>query len=168
MTEFEDINQEHVEKLIKLGASDAQIVDFFNVHPATWKKWRALHKEFDENIDQWRRDWKRKETVNVEKALCKRAKGFATYETKFIVDKDGNVQQVKARKAVAPDTKACMFWLTNQKPEEWADSKNVSLQGKFDITQKRSKVNLQDRIDDLTKDDDKDENVAEGLENALQ
>src|SRR5262245_16835501 len=49
-TKYDSSYNDQVVKFCKLGATDAQIADFFNVNEATIHRWKKEHKEFCESI----------------------------------------------------------------------------------------------------------------------
>ena len=121
-------------KLCELGATDAQLADFFSVAVSTVSLWKVQHPEFSEALKL------AKETADrlVEQSLYRRATGYECDETDIRVI-GGEVVQTQLRKIYPPDTTAAIFWLKNRRPEQWRDVRDVNL------TQKKS---VQDFTDD--------------------
>lgn len=111
-------------QLCKLGATDAQLADFFEVTVSTVSLWKVQHKEFSEAL----KVAKDEADAKVEQSLFRRAMGFECDETDIRVI-GGKVVQTPMRKIYPPDTTAAIFWLKNRKPEQWRETKAVELTG---------------------------------------
>lgn len=111
-------------KLCALGATDAQLADFFEVAIATINLWKIQHPEFSESIKV------PKEQANdrVEQSLYRRAMGYEHDEVDIRVI-EGQVVQTPIRKYYPPDTTAAIFWMKNRRPAEWREVKAVELTG---------------------------------------
>lgn len=150
---------EQVEKLCKLGATDKEIADFFEVDESTINNWKIAHPEFLESIKKG----KIIADAEVAHSLHKRAIGYqydeVTYEKigpgddKVEVGEQGmeSVKQDLYKKKVVfkevpPDVAAQNIWLKNRRnkvdkeAQRWADKHEVSgpdggpIETKFDIT----------------------------------
>lgn len=108
---------EQAQKLAKLGATDMEIADFFEVSVRTIYRWKAENEEFCHAL----RIAKEEVDARVERSLFHRAIGYESRALKIFCSKDGNVTKVPYRERIAPDTTACIFWLKNRKPGEWRD-----------------------------------------------
>lgn len=111
-------------KLCALGATDAQLADFFGVAVSTVNLWKVEHAEFSESI----KVPKAEADERVEQSLYRRAMGYEHDEVDIRVI-EGQVVQTPIRKFYPPDTTAAIFWLKNRKPEEWREAKSVELTG---------------------------------------
>lgn len=131
---------EQVEKLCKLGATDKEIADFFDVAESTINLWKIDHPEFSESI----KNGKIKADAEVANALHKRALGYkydeVTYEKigpgedQMEVGEEG-IEAVKqdqykkkvVTKEIPPDVAAQNIWLKNRRgrvsegAQKWAD-----------------------------------------------
>jgi hypothetical protein len=116
------------EKLCKLGATDMEIADFFEVNVATLNRWKAEHEEFCASI----KSGKSEADERVERSLFARANGFEHDDTDIRVV-DGAVVQTPIRKHYPPDTTAAIFWLKNRRPGDWRDKQEVEHGGKVEI-----------------------------------
>lgn len=116
-----------VEKLAKLGATDQDIADFFEVSRQTIENWKAQHEEFFYTL----KAGKEEADARVERSLYQRAVGYEQDAVKIFMPKDA-VDPVYApyRERIAPDTTACIFWLKNRKKEEWRDKVDHEVGGK--------------------------------------
>lgn len=115
-------------KLCKLGATDAQLADFFEVSVSTVNLWKVQHKEFSESI----KVPKAEADERVEQSLYRRALGYEHDEVDIrVVDKDIVITPI--RKYYPPDSTAMIFWLKNRKAAEWRDKVETELSGHVQI-----------------------------------
>lgn len=115
-------------KLCKLGATDAQLADFFEVSVSTINLWKVEHKEFSESI----KVPKAQADARVEQSLFRRAMGYEHDEVDIKVV-GGAVVQTPIRKYYPPDTTAAIFWLKNRKPEDWRDKVETEHSGSVTV-----------------------------------
>jgi transposase-like protein len=115
-------------KLCLLGATDAQLADFFEVSVSTINLWKTQHPEFSESI----KVPKGQADERVEQSLYRRAMGYEHDEVDIRVI-EGAVVQTPIRKFYPPDTTAAIFWLKNRKPADWRDKQEVEHQGKVTV-----------------------------------
>lgn len=126
-TDYRDEYCEQVEKLCKLGATDSELADFFEVEESTINNWKIAHPEFLESI-------KRGKTLadaNVADRLYQRATGYTHDAVKIFPtggeseDVDGNKVKgpliVPYKEHYPPDTAAAIFWLKNRQRKKWRD-----------------------------------------------
>lgn len=111
-------------KLCALGATDAQLADFFVVSVSTINLWKVEHPGFSESIKLP----KAEADDRIEQSLYQRAMGYEHDEVDIRVVA-GAVVQTPIRKYYPPDTTAAIFWLKNRKPSEWRETKAVELTG---------------------------------------
>lgn len=107
------------EKLCKLGATDAEIADFFEVDVRTLYRWKGEHAEFCHAL----KSGKTEADDRVERSLFSRAIGYEHEEVDIRVINQAIVK-TPIRKYYPPDTTAAIFWLKNRRPDEWRD-KNI-------------------------------------------
>lgn len=103
-------------KLCALGATDAQLADFFDVSVSTINLWKVEHQEFSESI----KVPKAQADERVEQSLYRRAMGYEHDEIDIRVV-DHAIVQTPVRKYYPPDSTAMIFWLKNRKAGEWRD-----------------------------------------------
>jgi len=101
---------ETVLKLCLLGATDAEIGDFYGVSEQTINTWKKKHPDFLESI----KSGKQKADANVATSL---------YQTAI----DGN-------------TTAQIFWLKNRRAKEWRDKQEIEHSGSVDIADRMNKA----------------------------
>jgi len=115
------------EKLCRLGATDAQLADFFQVSISTINLWKVEHATFSESVKLP----KEEADAKVEQSLYKRAMGYEHDEVDIRVI-DGKVVETPIRKFYPPDTAAMIFWLKNRKKVEWRDRIEQSVTHSFE------------------------------------
>lgn len=103
-------------KLCVLGATDAQLADFFEVSVSTINLWKVQHKKFSESI----KVPKDMADERVEQSLFRRAMGYEHDEMDIRVVAN-EVIQTPIRKYYPPDSTAMIFWLKNRKAAEWRE-----------------------------------------------
>jgi hypothetical protein len=113
---------EQARKLCKLGATDSELADFFEVSLSTLSLWKVEHQEFSESL----KIGKDEADKRVEDALYNRAMGYS-HEDSDIRVIDGKVVVTPLIKHYPPDTTAAIFWLKNRKQKDWRDLKAVEL-----------------------------------------
>lgn len=109
---------EQAAKLCKLGATDADLADFFGVTKRTVERWRSAHEDFCRAVTIGK-----EEADNaVERSLYQRAVGYEQEAVKIFMPA-GASEPVYApyREKVAPDTAAAIFWLKNRRKEHWRE-----------------------------------------------
>lgn len=111
-------------KLCKLGATDAQLADFFDVSVSTINLWKVQHPEFSESV----KVPKAEADDKVEQSLYRRAMGYEHDEVDIRVV-GGEIVETHLRKHYPPDTTAAIFWLKNRRPAEWRDKQEIEHKG---------------------------------------
>lgn len=121
-TEYKDEYCEQVEKLCKLGATDKEIADFFDVDERTINRWKVDFPEFCQSIKKG----KIIADAEVANSLFKKATGFTNSEVK-IFQYEGEAIVVPFTAYYPPDTAAINIWLKNRRgrvekgAQRWAD-----------------------------------------------
>lgn len=121
-TDYREAYVEGARKLACLGATDAEIADFFNVDVRTIYRWKNTHDAFCQAL----KAGKDQADNRVERALYHRAIGYEQEEVKIFMPA-GSDEPVYATftAKIAPDTTAAIFWLKNRRPEEWRDRREL-------------------------------------------
>lgn len=112
--------------LAKLGATDAEIAEFFDVDVRTIYRWKNTHPEFCQalNIGKDEAD------ERVVRALYHRAVGYEQEAVKIFMPAGAeNPVYAPYIEKIAPDTTAAIFWLKNRRPAEWRDRAALELSG---------------------------------------
>jgi hypothetical protein len=115
-------------KLCKLGATDAQLADFFEVSVSTINLWKVQHKEFSESV----KVPKAEADDKVEQSLYRRAMGYEHDEVDIRVVA-GELVTTPIRKYYPPDSTAMIFWLKNRRPGDWREKVETELSGTVQI-----------------------------------
>lgn len=111
-------------ELGRLGATDFEVAEHFNVAPSTIHRWIVADKSFADAL-------KLGDSLadsRVERALYHKALGY-TYRSEDIKVIDGTVVRVPTTVHVPPDNTAMIFWLKNRMPADWRDQKDVNFSG---------------------------------------
>jgi len=110
-------------KVCRLGATDEELADFFEISPVTLSRWQRAHPEFRESV-------KRGKIVadfEVTNRLFTRACGYSCKAVKIFTHKGTVTGRVEYLKHYPPNTRACIFWLTNRRPDLWSNKVHVDV-----------------------------------------
>lgn len=109
---------EQAYRLCLLGATDAEIAEFFGVSEQTVNNWKKAHPAFLESL----KEGKRIADGRVAESLFRRALGYSHPEDKiFNQGPEKEPLIVPTTKHYPPDTTAAIFWLKNRQPQKWRD-----------------------------------------------
>mgnify|MGYP003655792909 CR=1 FL=1 len=122
-TKYKAEYNKQAERLCKLGATDADLAEFFEVNEDTIHEWKKVHPKFSESIKDAKAEF---DDNSVEKSLARRAMGFM--RVKEVFNPEGFKEMLQEE--VPPDTTACIFWLKNRKPKDWRDKQDHEITGK--------------------------------------
>lgn len=111
--------------LAKLGATEPQIAEFFEVAVDTLTEWKNRHPEFSAALNKSRQ----LSDFEVEKSLFQRAKGFKRVVQRL--DKHGT--PIDCLEEVPPDPTSCIFWLKNRQRERWRDKQELEHTGSLQV-----------------------------------
>lgn len=115
-TEYRAQYAKQAEKLCKLGATDAELADFFDVTETTINNWKIAHPRFFESIKKG----KLFADAEVADKLFKRATGYSHKDVDIKVI-EGAIVETPLTKHYPPDTAAAIFWLKNRQRAKWRD-----------------------------------------------
>lgn len=115
-TSYRDEFVDQAEKLCKLGATDVELADFFEVAVSTLYLWKIEHPEFSEALKRG----KLIADAEVADKLFKRATGYSHDDVDIRVV-DGMIVETPLIKHYPPDTIAAIFWLKNRQRDKWRD-----------------------------------------------
>lgn len=116
-TKYQPEMDKQAEKLCRLGATDAEMADFFGVDVSTINRWKVDHSSFCESI----KNGKILADAEVANSLYNRAMGSVDYP---------------------PDTTACIFWLKNRRPSSWRDRTSTEHSGSIAMTHEQALAEL--------------------------
>lgn len=105
---------EQAKKICELGATDAQLADFFEVTISTLNLWKVQYPEFSESL----KVGKDLPDQKVEHSLFQRAVGYS-HEDVDIKVVEGQIVETPYVKHYPPDTTSCIFWLKNRMKEKY-------------------------------------------------
>jgi hypothetical protein len=115
---------EQATKLCKLGATDREMAEFFQVSESTFNLWKTQYPELSESLKLA----KEAADKRVEQSLYRRALGYS-HDSMHVSNFQGQVTLTPIVEHYPPDTTACIFWLKNRRPDEWRDVKGVEHSG---------------------------------------
>jgi len=116
-------------KLCRIGATDAEVADFFGIDVRTLYRWKNESEQFCQAL----KAGKVEADERVERSLFARALGYEHPEIDIrVVDKE--IVQTPIIKHYPPDTTAAIFWLKNRKPAEWRDRQEIEHAGTVEFT----------------------------------
>lgn len=109
---------EQVYKLCLLGATDAEIADFFNVNEDTINVWKIKRRSFSESMKRS----KKAADAEVASKLFERATGYNYNEQVVLMaQKTGEPVVIDTVRHSPPDIRAMQFWLKNRQSKLWRD-----------------------------------------------
>jgi hypothetical protein len=107
------------------GSSVEELGKFFGVTPGQIKHWMNEYPEFAQAVN----DRATEINMQIMGRLARRALGFYAKTEKIFYDvKRGDVVKVPTKEYYPPSEPAIIFWLKNRMPDEWKDSKDVSIE----------------------------------------
>ena len=107
--------------LCKLGATDADLAEAFEVSVVTIDNWKIKYPEFLGSL----KASKEEADNRVERSLYARATGYSYDAVKIFCTKDGKITKVPYTEHVPPDVTAQIYWLKNRRPDHWRDVQNI-------------------------------------------
>lgn len=128
--------------LCLLGATDAEVADFFGVTERTINNWKDWYSTFFQSMRSGKIEadaqaasslFKRATGYRYQEVKTKRAVPFGTEDPSAFVDADLPViEVVTTEKEMPPDTSAAFLWLKNRRPKDWRDKIEVENTHKLD------------------------------------
>lgn len=155
-TKYKEEYNEQAYKLCLLGATDAELADFFEVHVDTIQEWKKTHDEFSYSVKKG----KYAADAEIAKSLYNRAMGITLekevavklttkeYNEKGKYVQTEKIEVVKVSEQIPPDPTSTIFWLKNRQPKEWRDKQEV------DHTTQGEKINGPMRVEIVEPDDE--------------
>lgn len=125
-TKYDPAYNKQATKLCRLGSTDKQLADFFEVAKSTLELWKIEHPDFSDSIKKGRE----LSDAEIAQSLYHRAKGYRHRETK-VMQYQGSIIKVDVDKHYPPDTLAAAIWLRNRRPELWRN--NPQPQGEDEV-----------------------------------
>jgi hypothetical protein len=103
-------------KFCRLGATDRDLADLFEVSEATLNTWKLKYPEFLEALKRSKDEL----DAQVERSLFQRAMGYSHKATKMF-QAGGAVISADYIEHYPPDPTSMIFWLKNRQTEKWRD-----------------------------------------------
>ncbi len=117
--------------LARLGATDMELADFFEVDVRTVYRWKHDHPEFCQAL----KAGKEEADERVERSLYQKAIGYEQEEVKiFMPANAANPVYAPYRAKIPPDTTAAIFWLKNRRSQDWRDKTETEHSGAVEFT----------------------------------
>ena len=106
------------EKFCRLGATDRDLAEFFEVAESTLNLWKLEHPEFSESL----KAGKSLADVEIADKLYHRARGYSHEAVKIFMPAGADAPVIVPYvEHYPPDTTAAIFWLKNRRPDLWRD-----------------------------------------------
>jgi hypothetical protein len=122
-SKYDPVFADQAAVLCKLGATNADLADFFDVTIRTIERWSSSKDDFCRAL----KIGKAEADERVERSLYHRAVGY-TFDSEMVkIGNDGSVYRTPTREHVPPDTTAAIFWLKNRDPSNWRDKRETDL-----------------------------------------
>lgn len=116
-------------KACRLGATDEDLAELFDVHLRTVRLWITRHPSFHHAV----KTNKPGADDRVQRSLYQRAIGY-TFDAVKVFQHEGRVIEHQVREHVPPDTAACIIWLKNRRPTEWRDRRELDISLSLETT----------------------------------
>lgn len=146
-TKYKDEYAAQAEKLCKLGATDADLADFFEVNTTTIWRWRSQHEEFC-NALKVGKDFADETVV---RSLYQKAVGY-TFASEKIFQHQGEVVRAEISEHVPPSDTAAIFWLKNRRPNDWRDKREVDFRNIDQMSEDELDAAIESRLAGVTGD----------------
>jgi len=117
---FQQQFAEQAYRLCLAGATNDDLAEAFDVTRRTVDRWLQAHPAFTEAV----RAGRLIADGEVAHNLYRRAVGY-TYETTKVLLSGGAPVSVSQTVHRPPDVRACIFWLRNRRPQQWAENRPV-------------------------------------------
>lgn len=129
-TKYKEEYNELAYKYCLLGATDAQLAEFFDVDESTINNWKVDYPIFLESIKKG----KEQADAEVAQKLFHRATGYEHKAVKIVADaKTGKEHVVPYVEHYPPDTTAAIFWLKNRQKDNWREKNEVEHSGNVTV-----------------------------------
>jgi hypothetical protein len=116
--------------LCRLGATDAEMAEFFGCGIPTFYRWQHENAEFQKAIKLG----KEQPDSRVERSLYQRAVGYSHPDV-HISNYQGQVTITPIMKHYPPDVAAAFIWLKNRRPDLWRDKHEIEHSGSVDLAE---------------------------------
>jgi hypothetical protein len=121
-TKYKPAYCKQAKALTKLGATEREVAEFFEVDERTLNRWKHTHPKFCQSL----KPGKAHSDKRVEQSLYRRATGYS-YDAVKIFQVEGRPLIVPYVEHVPPDPTAMIFWLKNRRKDRWRDFKATEI-----------------------------------------
>lgn len=128
-TEYSPKMDDVVYNLMTKGFTMEQLAETLSVRKQTIYNWMERHQSFMDAVNRGRNE---ADTEIVRSAMLKRAAGMTLKKEKALVV-DGEIKIVEVKEEIPPSENAGKFWLTNRKPHDWRERREVKHDGKVSL-----------------------------------
>ena len=126
LTDYKEEYADQAQKLCRLGATDAELADFFEVSTRTIYRWRNIHERFCQAL----RAGKEEADDRVQRSLYQRAVGYEFDAVKIFMPAGADAPVYASyREHVPPEFGAMKMWLCNRRGDEWRDKQEIDHSG---------------------------------------
>lgn len=108
------------------GLTEPELAKALLTSPASITNWKNEHPEFIAAINKGRDAF---DSVKVRQALRSRALGYEYEESEEGYSEKQGAWTKTAKKKLAADVTACIFWLVNRQPDDWKHVARTIIQG---------------------------------------
>lgn len=119
-SKYQESFVEQAAKLVRLGATDRDIADFFEVTETTINNWKLQYPDFLESLKRT----KEEVDAQVERSLFHRAMGYSHPAVKMF-NIAGEIVEKEYIEHYPPDPTSMIFWLKNRQPDKWRDRREA-------------------------------------------
>ena len=108
--------------MCKLGATDMELAEEFEVKTSTIWRWRSKFPEFCSALLEGKEAF----DDRIERSLAQRAAGY-TFHSQKVFNYEGGVVRADTIEHIPPDVGACKLWLHNRRPDTWREKSEIKL-----------------------------------------
>ena len=108
--------------MCKLGATDMELAEEFEVKTSTIWRWRSKFPDFCSALLEGKEAF----DDRIERSLAQRAAGY-TFHSQKVFNYEGCVVRADTIEHIPPDVSACKLWLHNRRSDTWREKSEVKI-----------------------------------------
>ncbi len=124
-SKYREEYNEQAEKICRLGATDKELCDIFNIAEQTLYTWKSEHEGFLESIRAGKEYF---DGNRIEASLVKQAMGYTVEEEKHEEGTAG-VKKTITKRYIPPNVTATAYWLNNRSRGRYKQRQEVEHSG---------------------------------------
>lgn len=124
-TKYREEYNDQAEKICRLGVTDVELADVFNVTEKTLNTWKSQHEVFLQSIRAGKEYF---DGERIEASLVKQAMGYTVEEEKYEEGTQG-VKKTVTKRYIPPNVTATAYWLNNRSKGRYKQKQEVELSG---------------------------------------